>query len=510
MSYLKLNRRTFLGGAASALSLAAFPRFAEAAGSVRLEWQQFKATPQYPSFLHAVQTMRANKNANDPGSWQYWVNVHVNYCPHKTNYFLAWHRGYLWWLEQQLKTFDQNLMLPYWDWYTNPTVPTEFTNSATGNALYVPRVNTNVYSALDLSPFSAANFQRGTVNSFEDGFETRPHNPVHNLIGNVMSSMVSPSDPIFFLHHCNIDRLWHAWAMPDGRTMPVTSAPYWTTQTTPPIFTYAPNKTMPKDQTYSPRRQGAVWPNRTPYDYANTARPQVLPLQSQTGRIIRVQGQGRDLTRPPIAFTAGTPPRDVTADRRSIGGVKSVALREQSVSALVTAEASSVQPLQDVIATTTTEFPEAETTDASGPAPAASSAAKAKKFRSVKIVLDNIKITGAGAVGGYFYNVYLDLPENADIETASSKHLLGTLGAFEIAGESHHGSVTLEYPATGALVRMHAKSTREHVISFVRVSGATAPAGEVIAVGEVRVELTTEVPFVKSKRVKPGRDDIPY
>ena len=31
MSYLKLNRRMFLGGAASALSLAAFPRFAEAA-----------------------------------------------------------------------------------------------------------------------------------------------------------------------------------------------------------------------------------------------------------------------------------------------------------------------------------------------------------------------------------------------------------------------------------------------------------------------------------------------
>ena len=194
----------------------------------------------------------------------------------RQTYFLAWHRGYLWWLEQQLKLIrGQSLMLPYWDWYTNPTVPTEFTNPATGNPLYVPRVNTNVYSALDLYPFSTSvvNFQRGTVNSFEEAFETRPHNPVHNLIGNAMSSMESPTDPIFFLHHCNIDRLWHAWALPDGRTMPVTSAPYWTTrQRREPSF-MPRNKTMPKVQTYSPRRAGAVWPNRTPYDYANTPGP---------------------------------------------------------------------------------------------------------------------------------------------------------------------------------------------------------------------------------------------
>ena len=119
-------------------------------------------------------------------------------------------------------------------------------------------------------------------------------------------------------------------------------------------------------------------------------------------------------------------------------------------------------------------------------------------------------MTDAGATGGYFYNVYLNLPDNADIDTASQKHFLGTLGAFEIAGAAHHGSMTLEYPATGALVKITRKARANMVISLVRVDGANAPKGQVIAVGELRVELSTEAPFIKSKGVKPGRNDIPY
>jgi tyrosinase len=515
MSHLKINRRVFLGSAASALSLAAYPRFAMAADMPkRLEWQQFKVTNQFTSFYHAVQTMRANTNPSDPNSWQYWVNVHVNKCPHKVPYFLAWHRGYLWYFERQLQLVskDNALTLPYWDYYTNPRLPSEFTDPASGNPLYVSRVNTNVYNALDLYPFSTSvvNFQRGTVNSFEETFETRPHNPVHNIIGNVMSSMQSPQDPIFFLHHCNVDRLWHAWSLPDGRTMPVSSAPYWTTDTPEP-FVYAGGLTMPKVQTYSPRRAGTTTPFRSAYDYANTSRPTALPPSAQGGRIIRVQAQGGQVLQiPPRGSFAATPARDITADRRSIGGVKNVALQQQSVSALVTAEAGAVQPLQDVITTTIADFPDAQTTSLSAAVPAVASASKAKVFRSVQVVLDNISVTEAGASGGYFYYVYLNLPEKADIDTANQKHFLGTLGAFEIAGAAHHGSVTLEYPATGALVKIHGKSTRELVISLLRVDGAIAPTGPVILIGELRVELSTEAPFIKSKVGKPGPNDIPY
>ena len=48
-----------------------------------------------------------------------------------------------------------------------------------------------------------------------------PHNKVHNCIGGVgpldpgpygnMTNFLSPVDPIFFLHHSNMDRLWDVW-----------------------------------------------------------------------------------------------------------------------------------------------------------------------------------------------------------------------------------------------------------------------------------------------------------
>jgi tyrosinase len=37
------------------------------------------------------------------------------------------------------------------------------------------------------------------------------HNTVHNLIGGDMSAGTSPNDPLFWLHHANVDRLWSVW-----------------------------------------------------------------------------------------------------------------------------------------------------------------------------------------------------------------------------------------------------------------------------------------------------------
>lgn len=37
------------------------------------------------------------------------------------------------------------------------------------------------------------------------------HNRVHIWVGGSMSAGTSPNDPIFFLHHCNVDRLWALW-----------------------------------------------------------------------------------------------------------------------------------------------------------------------------------------------------------------------------------------------------------------------------------------------------------
>jgi tyrosinase len=40
---------------------------------------------------------------------------------------------------------------------------------------------------------------------------TNLHNRVHVWVGGAMGPMSSPNDPVFFLHHCNVDRLWAQW-----------------------------------------------------------------------------------------------------------------------------------------------------------------------------------------------------------------------------------------------------------------------------------------------------------
>ena len=60
--------------------------------------------------------------------------------------------------------------------------------------------------------------------------EAELHNKVHIWVGGTMAPITSPNDPIFFLHHCNVDRLWAEWQLanprvpylPDGSTPALT------------------------------------------------------------------------------------------------------------------------------------------------------------------------------------------------------------------------------------------------------------------------------------------------
>jgi len=46
---------------------------------------------------------------------------------------------------------------------------------------------------------------------FREDIEGYPHGGVHNAICGDMCNMHSPNDPLFFLHHANVDRLWWKW-----------------------------------------------------------------------------------------------------------------------------------------------------------------------------------------------------------------------------------------------------------------------------------------------------------
>lgn len=477
------KRRAFLQGTASALAVASLPRWGAAATApfIRLEWQAFKTTPHYASYLNAVRTMKATTDSSKPTSWQYWVKVHNNYCPHSVAYFLAWHRGYLYYLEQQIRAVsgDATFTMPYWDYYTYPVIPSEFTDTAQGNPLYVSRVNTNVYQALDLGPFASNvyNFQRGTNNAFEPKLENAPHNPVHDIIGNYMADIATaPIDPIFYLHHCNIDRLWNAWSLRLSSRVPGATSSYWNGS-----FTYASGLTIAKSKTRTTTGLN--------YDYANDTPPAVLPRQAQEGRIIRVQAQIATIQgRPQTGSFTASPGRIVSSTRRALGGVRGMALGEASVSARIALQAANATALKDVL-TTSPAAAASQSADASQAAPQARSS-----YQYVKIVLDGVSMPPAAKKGGFFYNVYLNLPASGDVDAVRSQHFIGTLGAFQISTAGHHGMNMIDYDVTDVLGRLGIADTNDVVISFVRVSAPNFPRGTAVSINEARLELGADAP----------------
>jgi len=44
------------------------------------------------------------------------------------------------------------------------------------------------------------------------------HNLVHVWVGGDMGPSSSPNDPVFYLNHCNVDRIWQAWLSAAPRT----------------------------------------------------------------------------------------------------------------------------------------------------------------------------------------------------------------------------------------------------------------------------------------------------
>ncbi len=198
--------------------------------------------------------MQAIADPTDDRSWTYWHYSHWmpsgmtpppamasvwNQCRHGRPYFYAWHRGFLAYFERMLQQMsgDPTLALPYWDYYANPDIPSIFAAPTLGdgspNPLYWAnrkngRVTGLVYAAFDPS---VTTFADGTSDgdTYESIVEENPHGEVHDAIGGDMGAVpTAAADPVFWVHHCNVDRLWSAWlAAGAGRRMPSQGDPYY-------------------------------------------------------------------------------------------------------------------------------------------------------------------------------------------------------------------------------------------------------------------------------------------
>lgn len=215
---------------------------------------------------------------------------------HRGPSFLPWHREFLLQVEADLRSVDASLSIPYWDWTEdagNPLgsplwaedfmggdgVSADEWRVATGafahknGAWPVPDYSSeglpgpglkrqfgqnriqslptkeDVALALretfyDTPPYSPSPFTIGFRNRLE-GFVTprgdsrvkepgsQLHNRVHVWVGGNMLLMTSPDDPVFFLNHCYIDKVWADWQTlqkednPDGAPhyAPLTDGP---------------------------------------------------------------------------------------------------------------------------------------------------------------------------------------------------------------------------------------------------------------------------------------------
>eukprot|EP00930_Biecheleria_cincta_P058977 TRINITY_DN44750_c0_g1_i1.p1 TRINITY_DN44750_c0_g1~~TRINITY_DN44750_c0_g1_i1.p1 ORF type:complete len:803 (-),score=137.81 TRINITY_DN44750_c0_g1_i1:402-2771(-) len=169
------------------------------------------------------------------------------YCTHGNPAFPTWHRGYMLEFERMLRRADMalggdgNIGLPYWNWSKTringevlpdvvrrellsreferdflPTPPArDFRLAATnsdaqiGAQIEQGRIAHMAYASqhsihwLQFASTSDASSRAPTIES--------PHNSIHMFVGGLMGSFQSSFHPVFWLHHCNVDRCFETY-----------------------------------------------------------------------------------------------------------------------------------------------------------------------------------------------------------------------------------------------------------------------------------------------------------
>ncbi|MEU9982911.1 tyrosinase family protein [Streptomyces sp. NPDC050856] len=173
---------------------------------------------------------------------------------HRSPSFLPWHRRFLIEFERALQAVDPTVALPYWDWTAARTPSASLWapdflggtgRSRDGQVMDGPFARTGsrwtVTVRVDQRDFlrralgaggrqlptrvevdsvlAMETYDTAPWNSASDGFRNHLegwrgvnlHNRVHMWVGGQMGTGVSPNDPVFWLHHAFIDKLWADW-----------------------------------------------------------------------------------------------------------------------------------------------------------------------------------------------------------------------------------------------------------------------------------------------------------
>lgn len=245
-----ITRRQVLAGiGATILAPYLFTEFSHAQ-SVRVRRDVTKLEDNDPFFTQYAEAIRKMHELpeSDPRSWRNQAIIHANYCPHGMEDFLEWHRFYITYFEEICGEMinDPNFALPYWNWSNNNgLLPKPFFDSNPLNVVFlndpsdyspppwsrsgwrdIDTVGSrSISSSIGLMTdprfsqiFAAESIERikrlTDYRLFQSSIEGEPHNAVHVLVGNPGGHMInglSSLDPVFWLHHCNVDRIWAEW-----------------------------------------------------------------------------------------------------------------------------------------------------------------------------------------------------------------------------------------------------------------------------------------------------------
>ena len=262
----RITRRTVLSmAAATPLSCLLRSRAAAQGTSsfVRYDARSANGKSMLKKYAAAVAMMK-NRPASDPLSWTFqwythgvpngkdaeiarifpapsaakdlagaaWETCQAHHPGDNEDFFLPWHRLYVSFFEKIIRNVlaDQTFTLPYWDYTAadpaaHGVLPVEFRSpgDAVFKSLYVQNRNPGVNAGKPIQgsgPEDPLNLDDLTASSYSGDFgfcnslDMNLHGTVHVLVGtgtNMGSIPFAAGDPIFWLHHCNIDRLWASW-----------------------------------------------------------------------------------------------------------------------------------------------------------------------------------------------------------------------------------------------------------------------------------------------------------
>lgn len=462
---------------------------------------EYSEQPNSYYFQAAMHWTQRWPSSIPPDPFRQWWN-HCTHGPASAeDYFLAWHRGYIYWFEVIVRSYvkdlggPENWALPYWNYsyydasdpngpWPRAKLPWVFTQATlpdgTGNPLYIPDTvrrglqpvwpgETETMYLETTTPYYDQAYAETDYYNFNSTLDGQPHGIVHVDVGTgdlqlsntgwMLSTITASFDPNFWLHHAEIDRFWVGWVA-QGNADPTDAA--WLDASGDPDGAWRwnfwgdgniDNKiVVHPGQMLDPANLAA--PFLYSYQYANL--PQVPAPQ--------VPGRARQAAT--LAVADAPTPALAAASSGSPGEENPVIATSESVDL-------GKEPVSVTIGLAPTARELLETPDAG------------------RVILRLEEVVADGPPANY--EVYLNYPQ-ADRQTAgSAPEFVGLLPGF--GADHHHGGGEEGGPESHQHHGLSFRYDITDLVRYLRQSGGWDPA-------------KATVTFVPAARPRPGREIV--